>query len=85
MATRKQTPSPAPSRLIRKYERNGITKDQQPLEDLLMVLAETIEDSLIQSGAKPGVDYTYLDLYQLANPYALEMFKSKSSKVSFLG
>lgn len=82
----KQTPAPQPQRhrLIQQYARNAITNDDRPLEDLLMVLAETIENSMLQAGAKPDVDYTYRDLFELANPYALAMFNDPKGKVSFL-
>lgn len=42
-----------------------------------MIMARNIEDSLIESGAVAGNDYTYRDLYQLAAPFALEVFKSR--------
>lgn len=45
------------------------------LADELMAFAYTVEQSLIQSGANPGEDYTLLDLYKLAQPFALEKFK----------
>ncbi|RUM91077.1 MAG: hypothetical protein DSZ27_07400 [Thiomicrospira sp.] len=47
------------------------------LADELMSLAHTIENSLIQSGGTPGEDYTLLDLYKLAQPFALEKFRSE--------
>jgi hypothetical protein len=43
--------------------------------DFFSIIAKNIEDSLIQSGAKPSKDYTILDLYNLAQPFALTKFK----------
>lgn len=37
--------------------------------DELYTFAYNIETTLIQAGAKPGKDYTYLDLVKLAEPY----------------
>ena len=48
--------------------------DTSTLEDLVMQMAKTFEDSLFQAGANPGVDYTYMDLYKLAQPFALDLF-----------
>ena len=59
--------------LIRGYE---IT-DHNSLEDLIYVMAKNVEDSLIQGGAEPGKDYTILDCYKLAQPFALEVFKER--------
>ena len=36
------------------------------LEDLLLIFAKNIENSLIQAGAIAGQDYNILDLYKLA-------------------
>lgn len=44
-----------------------------------MALAYTVEDSLISAGAEPGKDYSILDLYKLAQPFALEVFKSNEN------
>ena len=61
--------------LIRDYE----AVDLSALEDLIMVMAKTIENSMIQAGATPGEDYSYVDLYKLAQPYALEFMKKNES------
>jgi hypothetical protein len=45
------------------------------LTDLLLVIARSVEKSLMYAGAVPGVDYKHLDLYKLAQPYALAVFK----------
>lgn len=47
------------------------------LSDEYLAMAYTIEDSLLSAGAIPGDDYTILDLYKLAQPFALEIFKIK--------
>ena len=49
------------------------------LSDEFMALAYTVEDSLISAGAVPGKDYSILDLYKLAQPFALEIFKSNEN------
>ena len=47
-------------------------------------MAANIEDSILESSnAIPGKDYTVLDLYKLANPFALSMFKN-SGQVYFV-
>lgn len=49
--------------------------DPTTLEDYYMAIAKSIEKSLIEAGATPGVDYTFLDLYKLAQPFVLDRFK----------
>lgn len=49
------------------------------LSDEYLAMAYTIEQSLISGGAVPGKDYTILDLYKLAQPFALELFRSKEN------
>ena len=66
------------ARLIKEFEQT----DPNTLEDLLMIMARNIEDSLIQSGAKPGKDFSFLDIYKLAQPFALEVFK-KNDKITY--
>lgn len=61
--------------LIKSFD----TLDTNSLEDFYMVIAQSIEASLIQSGAAPGTDYTLLDLYKLAQPFVLEQFKTEKS------
>lgn len=53
------------------------------LEDLLMLMAHTVEKSMGQAGAIPGRDYTILDLYKLGQPFALEIFRRKECGVDF--
>ncbi len=61
--------------LIKSYDK----LDANSLEDFYMIVAQSIETSLIQSGAVPGNDYTLLDLYKLAQPFVLERFKTEKS------
>lgn len=51
------------------------------LQDNWLVTAKAIEEALINSGAKPNIDYTYLDLYKLAQPFVLHEFKEGNLKV----
>ncbi len=56
--------------------------DPTALEDLILVMAKNMEHALMQGGAVPGKDYTILDCYKLAQPFALSVFKS-SDKITF--
>jgi len=49
-------------RLIRDYE----DFDNNDLGDRLRLISKNIEDSLVNTGAIPGKDYTYMDLYRMA-------------------
>ena len=53
------------------------------LEDILLIFAKNIENSLIQAGAIAGQDYNILDLYKLAHPFVLEKFKENTSNISY--
>lgn len=66
-------------KLIHDFE----TIDQDSLEDLFIALAKTVEDSLLQAGAVPGKDYTILDCYKIAQPFALEIFKREDRNITF--
>jgi hypothetical protein len=55
-------PSSVPERLIREHSRYA----PDMLTDTLMILARDVEDAMIQSGAVPGKDYTYLNIFELA-------------------
>ena len=46
------------------------------LSDEYLAMAYTVEESLISAGAIPGKDYNIIDLYKLAQPFALELLKS---------
>ena len=58
-----------------RYNNTGMDE----FSDLFMIMAKNVEDSLIQGGATPGEDYSILDLYRLAQPFALSVFKSNES------
>ena len=62
-----------PERLIRKV---GDTV-QDDLGDIMLVLAKNVEESMLDAGAVPGKDYTILDLYKLAQPFALSIFETR--------
>lgn len=53
--------------------------DLSTLEDFYMAMARAIETSLLESGAEAGTDYTLLDLYNLAQPFVVEQFKTEKS------
>jgi hypothetical protein len=53
------------------------------LDDLLLVMAKNVEEGLIKGGARPGIDYSILDLYQLAQPFALEIFKKNIETMTY--
>lgn len=40
--------------------------------DQFLLTARAIEGALIRSNAKPGIDYTRLDLFELAKPFVLQ-------------
>ena len=61
--------------LMTRYNNTGMDE----FSDLFMIMAKNVEDSLIQGGATPGEDYSILDLYRLAQPFALSVFKSSES------
>jgi len=53
------------------------------LDELLLAIARNIEDSLVKAGAKPGIDYSILDLYNLAQPFALQRMSKPFESVQF--
>lgn len=59
-------------RLIKEYEDYA----EDDFSDFLLLIATGIEDSLIQAGAEPGKDYSYLDIYKLA----VEVWKDRGPK-----
>ena len=48
------------------------------LTDELIAMAHNVEQALLQCGAKPGKDYVLMDLFRLAHPFAVELFKVRS-------
>ena len=59
------------------------TTDTSTLDDLFLCMAATIEDSLISAGATPGRDYSILDLYRLAQPFALHTYTLPEADITF--
>ncbi len=53
------------------------------LTDEYLAMAYNVELSLIAAGAVPGKDYTLLDLYKLAQPFALELFRDDSKQMKY--
>ncbi len=64
-------PSKSKKQLLKKPENYG----KNAFPDTFLVIACYIEESLIQGGASPGVDYSVLDLYNLAQPFVLHRFQ----------
>lgn len=65
--------------LIQKL--NHVVRGQ--LADEYLAIAYTVELSLMSAGAVPGKDYTILDLYKLAQPFALELFRDDSKRMEY--
>lgn len=63
---------------IHRYEVN----DLNALEDVLCVMAANIEDALIQAGV-PDEEYTAMKCFELAVPFALEVYRTRVDKISF--
>lgn len=51
------------------------------LQDFWWLTARAIEESLVCSNAKPGEDYSRLDLYKLAKPIVLQRYKKTEMDV----
>ncbi len=71
--------SAAPQRLLGAADLMGALD----LADEFYAIAYNIETSLLNSGAVPGQDYNRLDLYKLAQPFVLELFKG-NEKFSYV-
>ncbi|MFZ5582646.1 hypothetical protein ACLSSQ_06095 [Azospira sp. APE16] len=78
-AAKPATKSAAPQRLLGAADLMGALD----LADEFYAIAYNIETSLLNGGAVPGQDYTRLDLYQLAQPFVLELFKG-NEKFSYV-
>ncbi len=78
-AAKPATKSAAPQRLLGAADLMGALD----LADEFYAIAYNIETSLLNGGAVPGQDYTHLDLYQLAQPFVLELFKG-NEKFSYV-
>lgn len=57
--------------------------DPSKLTDAWLMTAKAVEFSLFEAGAVPGIDYTLVDLYQLAAPFVLELHKKNELAVEF--
>ena len=66
-------------KLLRDIE----TLAPENLDDLLLVMAKNVEEGLIKGGARPGIDYSILELYELAQPFALEIFKKNIETMTY--
>lgn len=53
------------------------------LSDEYLAMAYNVEQSLIAAGGVPGKDYTLLDLYKLAQPFAIELFRDDSRNMEY--
>jgi hypothetical protein len=53
------------------------------LDNLLLIMAKNVEEALIKGGARPGIDYSILDLYELAQPFALEIFRKNIATMTY--
>lgn len=63
--------------LIAEYDQ----VDTRTLQDNWLEVAREIEASMMNAGAVPGKDYSYLDLYQLAQPIVLKQIKDGDIKL----
>lgn len=66
-------------RLITTYE----LTDPTTLDDLLLCLAATIEDSLLKAGATPIKDYSIIDLFEYAKPFCLSIYNDKKKNITY--
>ena len=57
--------------------------EMNTLEDLMLAMAKNMEYTLQEAGAKKEKDYKLLDLFELAKPFALEIFSKENSKITF--
>lgn len=55
--------------------------DTRMMGDCWLEIARVIERSLMDCGAVPGEDYTYLDLYKLAQPIVIEQLRNDETKL----
>ncbi|KHL68895.1 hypothetical protein SF06_22310 [Pseudomonas flexibilis] len=57
--------------------------DRGNLADEYLAMAYNVEQSLLLAGAVPGKDYTLLDLYKLAQPLVIELFRDNSRQMKY--
>jgi len=67
-----------PAPLIRYLDHTDLTS----VQDYWWLVARSAEQSLIQAGATPGIDYNMTDLYQLAQPFVLDRFKNNGLELT---
>lgn len=67
-------------RLLRTHPKCSPTT----FDDLLHCCAVTIEDSMLTSGGRPGVDYIFMDLFTLALPLARDFSRGGGSFGKFI-
>jgi hypothetical protein len=53
------------------------------LEDLMLVMAKNMEYALQEAGAEKGKDYKILDLFNLAKPFAENIFAKSNRDIAF--
>lgn len=58
--------------------------DNESMPDVYLIFASVIEQSLIDAGAEPEKDYTYMDLYKLAQAHVIEEAKKTELKVQII-
>jgi hypothetical protein len=51
--------------------------DDRAFPDVYAAIAKEVEEALITAGAIPGKDYTILDVFRLAQPFALDVCQKK--------
>ena len=66
--------------LIHRYDES----DSCMLSDYWGLIAANIEDALLESGAVPGVDYSRLDLFKLAQPFVLNRWADENSSMAMV-
>jgi hypothetical protein len=63
--------------IVNRFDRYDFNGREIAFADLLLVLTAHIEDAFLSAGAQAGKDYDFKTLFELANPYALSMFRTK--------
>ena len=58
--------------------------DNENLADVYYIFAYTIEQALLEAGAEPNHDYSYLDLFKLAQPHVLDEHQKNTLKVQMI-
>ena len=88
MSTLDRMSSEEKQQLIDEHNRTHLIKfithtDTMVMDDLLLTMAKNVEAALKEGGAEPGKDYTYQDLFTMALPFALEVWKKNPDKMTF--